>query len=284
VTPDPEAVLRAPEIALVSIASYDDAHFGQVLAALEAGKHVFVEKPICRTDDELQGLRGAWLDANGPRLASNLVLRSAPLFRWLVEQRQLGHLGQTYAFDGDYLYGRVEKITEGWRKDVPDYSVMLGGGIHLVDLMLLVSGERPTTVTAVGNRIATAESGFRYHDFAAAAFEFPSGLVGRISANFGCVHRHQHVVRVFGTEATFVSDDSGARWHASRDPGVPPRAIELAPEPGSKGELIPEFVDAILSGADTRARTEHEFDVVRACLAADHALSEGGRVDIDYVW
>ena len=157
-------------------------------------------------------------------LASNLVLRAAPLYRFAREQASAGSLGKLYAFDGDYLYGRLHKVTDGWRGKVDNYSVMLGGGVHLVDLMLWIAGELPSRVVATGNRISTANTAFRYEDFVAATFEFPSGLVGRITANFGSVHAHQHVVRLFGTEATLIYDDAGARLHRSRDSAAPPRA------------------------------------------------------------
>src|SRR5262249_50292734 len=152
----------------------------------------------------------------------NLVLRAAPLYCWLRDTIAAGELGELYAFDGDYLYGRLEKITDGWRGEVDGYSVLQGGGVHLVDLMLWLTGQRPATVNAVGNRIATRGTRFRYDDFVAATYRFESGLIGRITANFGCVHRHQHVVRVFGTKGTFIHDDRGARLHSTREPSAAP--------------------------------------------------------------
>ena len=275
------AVLSDPMVQVVSIASFDDDHAAQVVAALEAGKHVFVEKPLCRTFEELDRIRRAW-QKSGKALASNLVLRSAPLYGWLRGRIAQGRFGKIYAFDGDYLFGRIEKITEGWRKDVDDYSVMQGGGIHLVDLMLGLTGEHPNRVTSIGNRICTQETPFRYNDFMASTFHFESGLVGRITANFGCVHRHQHVVRIFGTKAAFIYDDAGARLHASRDPKAESERPAYAPLPEHKGVRIPAFVEAIAAGRDTRAETEHEFDVIRACLAADTALAKGSAVEIAY--
>ena len=50
------AVLENPEIDTVVIATRHDAHAGQVLAALRAGKHVFCEKPLCLTLDELAAI------------------------------------------------------------------------------------------------------------------------------------------------------------------------------------------------------------------------------------
>jgi predicted dehydrogenase len=268
-----EDLLSDPETSVVSIASFDDAHFEQVLAALSAGKHVFVEKPLCRTLDEARAVKRAWEEAERPVLASNLVLRAAPLFEQLRADVATGGYGTPYAFDGDYLYGRLHKITDGWRRDVGDYSVMLGGGIHLVDLMLWLTGERPARVTASGNRISTEGTAFRYDDFVAATFEFDSGLVGRITANFGSVQPHRHVVRLFGTAASVVSDDAGARRYDDRDPALPPRPLDLAPVPGSKGALIPPFLDAVESG--DRSGSQHELDVICACAAVDRALREG---------
>ena len=264
-----DQILRDPQTHVVSIASYDDVHAAQIVEALRAGKQVFAEKPLCRTRAELDAIRAV---SNGRRLGCNLVLRAAPLYRWLRGAIAAGELGTIYAFDGDYLFGRIEKITHGWRKDVVDYSVMQGGGVHLVDLMLWLTDQRPARVIAAGNRIATTGTAFRYNDFAAATFTFAGGLIGRITANFGSVHRHQHVVRVFGTKATFLYDDQGARLCVSRDGTI--KRIDLAPEPPTKGALIPEFLAG--GGAETR----HEFDVVLACLAADEALAAGASVEV----
>ena len=276
-------VFRDPRTDIVSIASYDDDHFGQVIAALQACKHAFVEKPLCRSDAELRAVKDAW-SAHGDRhVASNLVLRAAPLYLWLREAIGSGQLGEIYALDGDYLYGRVHKITDEWRSQVDDYSVMQGGGVHLVDLMLWLTGQRPVRVTAAGNKISTRNTAFRYADFVSAAYEFPSGLVARITANFGCVHRHQHVLRVFGTRATFIHDDRGARLHESRSPDAVAAAVDLAPEPASKGALIPQFVDAIVAGCGARSALQGELDVVAACVAADRALASHEPTEIAYV-
>ena len=120
-TTDAAELIADPELDVVSIASYDDAHFEQVRAALLAGKHVFAEKPLCTSAEQLRELRAALDENPSLQLASNLVLRSAPLYRWMREAREGGELGRVYAFDGDYLYGRLHKITDGWRGEVPDY-------------------------------------------------------------------------------------------------------------------------------------------------------------------
>lgn len=277
-------VLDDPTIQIVSIASYDSDHFEQVMAALEAGKHVFVEKPLCQTLEQARTIKAAWARHGGRvKLGSNLVLRAAPLYRWVRGQLDAGKMGRVYAFDGDYLYGRIHKITEGWRAEMEEYSVMAGGGVHLIDLMLWFTGERPSTVSAVGNRICTEGTAFRYDDFVAATFTFPTGAVGRITANFGCVHRHQHVVRTFGTQATFLYDDRGPRWHFTRDPAAEAAPLTLSPVPASKADLIGPFVDAILNNEDLGAETQTHLDTISICLASDHSLRTGTVREIEYV-
>src|SRR5262249_61070114 len=79
-------LLDDPHTRVVSIASYDNAHFEQVVAALNAGKHVFVEKPVCRTTEELHTVKQAWARHRGKlKLTSNLVLRAAPIYQWLKQ-------------------------------------------------------------------------------------------------------------------------------------------------------------------------------------------------------
>ena len=192
-----EQILRDPEVDIVSIASYDESHGDQVVAALEAGKHVFVEKLFCRTQTELRAMKHAWRQHNGKvKLSSNLALRTAPAYQWLRQKLRAGEFGAPYAFDGDYLYGRLEKLTQGWRAETPDYSVMQGGGIHLVDLMLWMTGERPVSVFAAGNRLCTQQTALRFSDYVTATLQFESGLIGAfppilvvyiaISMSYGC--------------------------------------------------------------------------------------------------
>lgn len=279
-----EQILDDPEVEVVSIASYDDAHCDQVVMALQAGKHVFVEKPLCRNLQELEVVKKAWRQRCGvAKLSSNLVLRTAPAYQWLKQTVRAGEFGALYAFDGEYLYGRLEKITHGWRKNVAEYSVMQGGGIHLIDLLLWLTGERPVSVFAVGNSICTQQTNFHGQDYVAATLRFASGLIGRISANFGCVHRHQHVVRVFGSAATFVHDDVGPRLHLSRDPATPASPVTLAPLPATKAALITPFVSAILADEDLTTHTQELFDVISICSACDESVRTGSEVEVIYV-
>lgn len=273
-------ILLDDQITLVSIASFDDAHFDQVMACLHHGKCIFVEKPLCQTKEQLKEIYNRW-KKNRLALASNLVLRKAPLYGWLKKIISSGQMGEIYAMDMDYLYGRIHKITEGWRKDVKNYSVMAGGGIHLIDLMMQLINQTPTKVQSSVNKIATTGTNFRYPDFHAATFYFANGIVGRVTANFGCMHKHQHVIRIFGTKATFVYDDMGARIHWNRDESSRPELIDLSPRPMHKGDVLMDFIES--TTVNNKYNTAYEFDLMSTVIAADESILHQKTIDIRYM-
>lgn len=276
-----DRLVKNADIDILSVASPEDAHCRQVVAALHNGWHVFAEKPLCQTREELDSIRSA-AQHSGKCVFTNLVLRATPAFIELKRMIAAGELGDIYAFDGDYLYGRLWKITGGWRGSLPFYSVMQGGGVHLIDLMHWCLGEKPLSVQTHGNQICTKNTNFRYPDMQAATFQFASGVIGRVTANFGCVLRHQHFVRVFGTKGTFISDESGARLVLKRD-GETRLLKNFASLPSSKGALLLEFLE-MLEKKPTECQNviDSHFATMIMCISSDEALASGNVIRINY--
>jgi predicted dehydrogenase len=275
---DAATVLADPRIDVVSIASYDDVHAAQVIAALEHGKHVFVEKPLCLRRDEFDAIRAALARRPELKLSSNLILRKSPRFVGLRQMIADGTLGEVFLIEGDYLYGRIEKIHAGWRGRIDDYSVMHGGGIHLVDLLLWLTGRSVSQVWAVGNAIASRGSAFRYNDVVVSMLRFEDGSIGKVSANFGCVHPHFHGLAVYGTKATFVNGLESARLYTSRDPRVAPQPITTAYPGTHKGDLIDSFIDAILTGSPAQVTDSDVLRTMAVSLAIDESARRGSAV------
>ncbi len=279
-TTDPFAVLADPLIDVVSIASYDDAHHAQIMAALSAGKHVFVEKPLCLHEHELADIRRELNAHPKLKLSSNLILRRSPRFARLRERLRAGELGTPYHAEADYNYGRLHKIVEGWRGRLPYYSVVHGGAIHMIDLIMWLLGERPRAVSAFGNAIATRGTPFRFDDCVVALMKFRSEATAKVTANFGCVFPHHHNLSVYGTAATFVHDRQGARVYTSRDPDAVPQVVD-DPYPGAdKGDMLPAFVAAILDGGEPDVSAADVLDVMEVALAVEKSARTGQTVEV----
>jgi predicted dehydrogenase len=191
-----------------------------------------------------------------------------------------GELGIPYYCEADYNYGRISKILEGWRGHRPYYSVVHGGAIHMIDLLLWLLGERPVSVAAFGNGISTRGSAFKFNDCVAALLKFPSGLTAKVVANFGCVFPHYHNLTVYGTQATFVHHHGGARLYLSRDPQMTPRNISDEYLGPAKGDMLPGFVASILDGTEPDVTANEVFDAMAVSLAIEKAATCGQTVTV----
>ena len=69
-------------------------------------------------------------------LSTNLILRKHPFFKKLLID--LKQTKKNYYLEGEYNYGRLKKLTHGWRSKIKNYSITLGGGIHILDLILQI--------------------------------------------------------------------------------------------------------------------------------------------------
>ena len=283
-TTDAAAVIADPDIDIVSVAGFDDVHAEQAVAALRAGKHVFVEKPICQTRKELDTLVEALSARPDLRLSSNLPLRTAPRFARVRQAVQEGRFGRVYHLEGDYYWGRTEKLTRGWRTDMEFYSIIHGACIHLVDLAVWLTGEWPVSVYATGNGLATSGSALRFNDFGMLVLTFPSGMTAKITGHGGCVHPHFHRVAVFGSAMTFLNEGAEATWIESSDPGAAPaKETDGYPARENRGESMTTFIDSIVNpGIRPLVTMPEAIHVMDICLAAEDAVCRGQARTITY--
>ncbi len=275
-TTEPGEILRAADVDAVSIASYDDAHYAQIVTGLESGKHLFVEKPLCMRAEEAATIEAMLAERPELVVSSNLILRLSPRFVDLRGRIADGSLGAIYYAEADYEYGRIHKIVDGWRGDLPYYSVVLGGGVHMADLLLWLTNKRVASVSAWGNRIVTAGTKFAFDDFVVAVLRFEDGSLGKITANFGSATPHFHGVKIYGSEATFVNRIGDAELQ-TRD-AVTPVTTEYPGVP--KGALIPGFLDAILTGSPPPVTPDDVFRTLDVCFAIVEALETGLTVSV----
>ena len=77
-TQNDQEVLGDPNLDVICVASYDESHHYQIVSALNNGKHVYVEKPLCLKNEAIEIKKT--LANPSLRISSNMVLRSCPLF------------------------------------------------------------------------------------------------------------------------------------------------------------------------------------------------------------
>ena len=148
-TTDFKELLADADIDLVVIATQHRQHAGMVVAALEAGKHVFVEKPMCVNREELDRIRAAH-EASGRILHVGFNRRFAPHV-----QAMRAHFASTE----EPLYS-IYRINAGY---APPGSVVhreggriIGEGCHFLDTLVYLTGARIAHLSAVSLRAGNA--------------------------------------------------------------------------------------------------------------------------------
>lgn len=284
-TQDAQAILSNPDIDLVCIASYDQFHYEQVMTSLNNGKHVYVEKPICLKKDELQDINKKLKISPNLSISSNMVLRTCPLFIKVRDEVLANNMGELYHLEADYLWGRKEKIISGWRADADFYSIIYGAAVHMIDLVLWITGKKPVSVKTLGSNIVVSGTKQKYNDFAILLLEFEDQMSIKISAHGGGVHPHFHTLKIFGKKSSFIHDFSKTFWIDSSNSNQKFRTESASyPAKTMRGEALKSFIDSLLSPEKKNLVSKEDvLNVMSICLAAEQATKSKDTVLVEYL-
>jgi predicted dehydrogenase len=282
-TTNSEDIFKNPNIDIVSIASYDNFHAKHILQAIKYNKHFFVEKPFCLNVNELNKICSNLKKNKKIMFSSNLVLRNNPAFIDLKRRIKRKITGKIYYCEGDYNYGRVNKILHGWRGQIPFYSVVLGGGIHLIDLIIWLSNKKVRSVIAEGNKISTKNTMFKNYDLVSALLKFEDGMIGKVSSNFASVTPHHHIVSIYGTKSTFFYNNKVTKFYKSRD-DLNLKKVNSNFLNKQKSEILNSFVDSVYYQKDLKIVREQEIiNLMSVCFAIEKSLKTKKREKVKYI-
>jgi predicted dehydrogenase/threonine dehydrogenase-like Zn-dependent dehydrogenase len=181
-TTDMQEVLHDSEINTVALLTRHDLHARQVIAALEAGKHVFVEKPLCLSEEELDAIlriyhgihqQGGAGTLRHPLLMVGFNRRFAPFAHEL--KQHLAHLHEPlilhYRVNAGYL------PQDHWTQDRSQGGRLLGEACHFIDLLMYLVGSPPNEVVTR----ALPDAGRYSQDNLIITLKFEDGSLGTVT-------------------------------------------------------------------------------------------------------
>ena len=143
-TTDAEEILKDPETDLVLIGTRHDLHGALVLRALEAGKHVFVEKPLAISEDELAAIEAFYARPRDQVLLTGFNRRFSPAA--LAAKKFLAGCNSpmivTYQMNGGYI------PMDSWLHGPQGAGRNIGEACHIYDLFNFLTGAHVTGVSA----------------------------------------------------------------------------------------------------------------------------------------
>lgn len=177
-TTDHRQLLEDPEIQAVVITTQHNSHAKFVAEGLAAGKHVFVEKPLCLTAEELETVTAAWKKANEARPTLLMVgfnRRFSPLIR--TAKRLLEGLSGPKSLVMTVNAGAIPP--EHWTQDQQaGGGRILGEGCHFLDLLRFLAGHPITGVCTLAAR--QPAEGQHPPDVVTITLSFADGSIGTV--------------------------------------------------------------------------------------------------------
>ena len=272
---DYHEALRAARPDVVSINTYPETHGPFARAALEAGCHVFCEKPLATTVEEAQAVVDA-ARARGRKLVVGYILRVHPAWRRFIELART--LGKPLVMRMNLNQQSHGTAWTTHRNLMESMSPIVDCGVHYVDVMCQMTGARPARVSAIGARL-TEDLRPGMYNYGQLQVSFEDGSVGWYEAGWG---------PMMSEVAFFVKDVIGPRGSVSivKDPGEGAAAFSDDVDSHTKTNRLrlhhaaldarQEFVRA-----DELISTEDEPDHQALCDREQAYLLQAIREDLD---
>jgi UDP-2-acetamido-3-amino-2,3-dideoxy-glucuronate N-acetyltransferase len=266
-------VLAEPSINAIAVATPAALHYKLAKAALEAGKHVFVEKPLALTLGEAEDLVTV-AERLDRRLMVGHLLQYHPAFLKLKELVREGHLGRL-----QYLYSNRLNLGKIRREE----DILWSFAPHDLSMILSLVGQEPDSVESVGSYHLHQ----RIADVTTTHLSFPGGERAHVFVSWLHPFKEQKLV-VVGSDAMAVFDD-GEPWERKLLlfphrikwwDGMPsPQKAEAVAVPLEPGEPLQaeckHFLDCVEIGATPRTDGREGLRVLSVLTRASECLHTG---------
>ena len=275
-------LIKSKDIDIVSIASYDSYHFDQVILSLQMNKHVFVEKPICLYQNELEVIRKLLKKKRKLYFSSNMNLRTSSIFKQLKNSARKKKI---FYIEADYNSGRLSKITNGWRTKEKYHSIILSSAVHVIDLVCWILNDYPKSVFAYGNKIITKKSKFKYDDFFIGIMKFSNNIISKVSANIGGIYPHFHKLSLYTDKYTFENSIKGSYFIKKKRNGLIFKNENTNYKDRKRGLLIKEFVEEInqKKSGENKKKFKEIYNIMKICFAFINSLKKSKKINMKYV-
>jgi UDP-N-acetylglucosamine 3-dehydrogenase len=274
---DYHELLADPKIEAVSIVTHVDDHLEPTLAALAAGKHVLVEKPMARNPADCDRMIEAAQRADRMLMVGH-ICRFNPRYALARERIASGEIGRIVS-----MYARRNIPAAVSKKVLEKVGPLLGDGVHDTDLMLWMSGARVETAYALTENIR----GLEHPDIGWAMYRFDSRAIGVIENVWflpeGSPFRIHEQLEIIGTHGTIYVHGGDTNLVIQGRSGIDsPDTLywpQMHGEPsGALRTEMAYFVDCVTRGEKPTVVTPAEARAAVAAIAAAEQSAATGKV------
>lgn len=283
---DYEKMLAHPGVDIVAIATLPDGHCAQAVAAVEAGKHLLLEKAMAVDIEEARKVRDAVARAKVKSVVS-FVLRWNPLFQIIKTQLADDAIGSVFMGEIDYFHGIGPWYKQyAWNvKKQVGVSSLLSAGVHAVDALRWFMGGDVAEVM----QYATSGGGVDFSDYEYAPTtctlcKFADGRIGKVTSSIECIQPYVFHINLLGTHGTIRNNKI---WSKKKYPGQSTwvEVPTILPDSGDVshhpfvGEIA-HLVECIHTNQESFVSVADAFKTHEICYAADLSGETGKPVPL----
>ncbi|HSY54606.1 MAG TPA: Gfo/Idh/MocA family oxidoreductase [Opitutaceae bacterium] len=206
-----EELVARPDIQVICVATPSGAHLEAARAAIRAGKHVVIEKPLEITVERADEILRA-ADAAGVRVAPIFQARFGEGARTVKAALDAGRFGRLVLCSAYVKWQRTAAYYQGWKGTLAldGGGVLINQAIHAIDLLQWFAG-LPAEVFAW--KTLRVHTGIEGEDTACAALRFAHGGLGVIEASTALYPGWQRRIEICGEHGSVaLEDDVITRW------------------------------------------------------------------------
>jgi predicted dehydrogenase len=215
-----EELLNTPGLEAVVISTGAKFHAEQMLAAMEIGLHVFVEKPLCSTPQEMDALLAAQAESGVVVGVGHHDLWSERYARHIKQMIDGGELGSIVALEATTCHsGDFSLQPSDWRADPQKNpgGMLFQCGVHSLHEMMFYCGP----IKSVSARMRyDIDSAIPTADAAICGLQFESGVIGSLHAYYHTPYRH--TISIYGTRKNLYLNHFPSDGHPLYEQSVAP--------------------------------------------------------------
>ncbi len=282
VTTDYREVITRDDVDAVDICLPHYLHAEVAIAAAEAGKHILIEKPIANTLEEADAMIEA-AKKSGVVLMVAHNERYMPVYRKAKDLVEQGFLGRIFLARADHnQFVSIDSRHWLWRKETAGGGVLIGSGIHRVDILRWLVGE----IVRVWHRQVIVPERFSDEVEAASVtiFEFADGAIGELTCNWSAYGATSapwyELLWLYGTEGS-LHNVGGLFVASEKLPESSGKHVQIPlPDEDSFVNEIRHFGECVLEGKTPLTSGEEGRKSLAVVLSAYQAAETGKGVNV----
>ena len=274
-SPSYQAILADSYVEAIINTTPNDAHLATTRAAAEAGKHVFLDKPIANTVSDGRAITASCRQA-GVVLALGYQRRRESHFRWIKRQIDDGVFGKLVNAEANISRDRLGKFDlSSWRYQASGMpgGVMLQIGIHYTDVLEYLIGP----IKAVSGRCVRLVLPGDNPDVASLVLEHDNGALSTLNASYASASEY-YLMNIYGKDATAYYDlHRGLRMLKRGEQ----RPVDVAcASKDTIVEELEEFAAAVRGGGRPEVSGDYATTSLAVVRAGVLSAREGRRVEV----